>query len=152
MATGREVARIQPATVAHLGSAAANPRQAIQEALSAYELAVATRLKAEQGAAADLNRHYQTIGLGEQNARREREGVQRASEEVAAAEAARIRALSEEASATEAAAIRLLETSALAHVRGFSDASSRAVRTPSRMAMLGTTIMNLLKPWGAGDL
>jgi hypothetical protein len=120
MATGKEVARRGPGAVVSTG-AADGVRASIQEALSAYELAVATRVRAEQEATKAHGEHKRALTEREHQATSDRQRDQQALQSVAAADAARIAVLAELAAQTADAAVRLLESSSLAHVRGGGD-------------------------------
>jgi hypothetical protein len=121
MATGKEVARRGPGAVVSTG-AADGVRASIQEALSAYELAVVTRLRAEREAAHAHGEHTRALTEQERQAASDRQRDQQALQSLAAADAARIAMLAELAAQTADAAVRLLESSSLAHVRGVGDA------------------------------
>jgi len=121
MAAGKEVARRGDGAVASTG-AADGVRASIQQALSAYELAVATRLRAEREAAHAHGEHTRALTERERQATSDRQRDQQALHSVAAADASRIAVLAELAAQTADAAVRLLESSSLAHVRGVGDA------------------------------
>jgi WD40 repeat protein len=120
MTTGKEVARRGPGAVVSTG-AADGVRASIQEALSAYELAVATRLRAEREATHAHGEHKRALTERERQATSDRQHDQQALHSVAAADASRIAVLAELAAQTADAAVRLLDSSALAHVRGVGD-------------------------------
>lgn len=107
---------------------AASLRHIIQEALRAYELAAATRLRAEREASADHAQHLTLISDQQQQADQARANDLQRERETAEAEQARIGVLVQLADEAEAAAVELLEGAALAHVRGFGDASTGTVK------------------------
>jgi WD domain, G-beta repeat len=127
MSSGKQLARRAPAAVAS-ADGASDLRLRIREALDAYELAVATRLKAEQEAATASAQYLGVVAELERRASQERERDEQASQGVAAVEAARIEMLASLAAETERAAVSLLESSALAHVRGVGDVLAGSVQ------------------------
>jgi WD40 repeat protein len=104
--------------------AATGLRDMIQQAVTAYELAVAT----QAGIASQAARRYQQ-GRKDLDAREatdvtQREDAQRARQAAAEAEAARVKALADLAAQLAESANSLLDRASLAHVRGFGPVSA----------------------------
>jgi len=112
----------------HKGEPAASIRTVIQQAMSAYELAVATRIRAEREAQ-ELH-HTRVAGLEAQElaASKDREQARRSQQAVAATKVQRIEVLATLADEVKKSAASLLEKAALAHVRGFSARSVDSVQ------------------------
>lgn len=114
---GNQPLRAAP-PIAGTGQSAAGLRQAIQDALHAYELATATRLAIGMRASADREQSASVVTALKRRAADELASTNSREREVAAGEAARIETLARLAGETAEAAMDLLDSVALAHVRG----------------------------------
>jgi WD40 repeat protein len=99
-------------------------RDMIQQAISAYELAVTTQTRIATQAARHRKQRLADLDAQEAASTEQREESLRAQQAAAEAEAERVKTLSALAAELTESASGLLERAALAHIRGFGPAST----------------------------
>jgi WD40 repeat protein len=120
--------RLRPAPpIAETGQSAVGLRQAIHDALHAYELATAARQAISMHASADRERRTSLVTALERGAAEELASAKNLEHETVVTEAARVETLARLADEIAEAAMKLLGSAALAHVRGVGGGIAVAV-------------------------